>query len=406
MKTDLKKGEKLASRAFFLEAVLAGSKVVIGILSGSAVLVSDAVHSVSDISSIVTSWLGLRIAQRDPSKKFPYGYYKAENLGALIISLLILTAGGQMILSAWSRLFQFSSVHLPYLALAISLVDAIVLFFFGNYEIKVGHEIRAESLIAMGKENRTHIFSSLAVFLGTLAAIYKIPYIEGAIIFGISFLILKIGFEAAKNALFALMDVSPGEEIEKRVGRAIESVAGIEGFYGLRLRQAGPFVFGEAKVGIRRFVNVQRAHEIASEVERAVKQKVPQIDSFNVHVEPFRSDFRHLVIPVKSKDGLAAKMSSRFARSSYFLFVNLKGNNVKGFYILKNPYQNKKTKAGLAAAKLIAKQKSDILITSKVGEIALHVLRSNLIDVYQTQEKTAREAVKKFLNSRPKDDQS
>jgi len=302
MKTDLKKGEKLASRAFFLEAALAGSKVVIGILSGSAVLVSDAVHSVSDISSIVTSWLGLRIAQRDPSKKFPYGYYKAENLGSLIISLLILMAGGQMILSAWNRLFQFSSVHLPYLALAISLVDAIVLFFFGGYEIKVGQEIRAESLVAMGKENRTHIFSSLAVFLGTLAAIYRIPYIEGIIIFGISFLILKIGFEAAKNALFALMDVSPGEEIEKRVGRAIESVAGIEGFYGLRLRQAGPFVFGEAKVGIRRFVNVQRAHEIASDVERAVKQKVPQIDSFNVHVEPFQSDFRHLVIPVKSKD--------------------------------------------------------------------------------------------------------
>jgi len=53
----------------------------------------------------------------------------------------------------------------------------------------------------------------------------------------------------------------------------------------------------------------------------------------------------------------------------------------------------------LAAAKLIAKQKSDILITPKVGEIALHVLRSNLIDIYQTQEKTAQEAVKKFLIS-------
>jgi len=396
MKIDLKKGEKLASRAFFLESILAGSKVVIGILSGSAVLISDAVHSVSDISSIITSWLGLRIAQRDPNKKFPYGYYKAENLGTLIISLLILTAGGQMILSAWSRLFQFSSVHLPYLALAISLVDAIVLFFFGGYEIKVGQEVRAESLIAMGKENRTHIFSSLAVFLGTLAAIYKIPYIEGAIIFGISFLILKIGFEAAKNALFALMDVSPGEEIEKRVGGVIESVAGIEGFYDLRLRQAGPFIFGEVKVGIRKFVDVQRAHEIADNIERIIKQKVPQVDSFVIHVEPFQSDFRHLVIPVKSKDGLAAKISSRFARSSYFLFVNLKGNKIKGFYTLKNPYQSKKTKAGLAAAKLIAKQKSDVLIAQKVGEIAFHTLRSNLIDIHQTREKIAQDAVEEF----------
>jgi len=301
-----------------------------------------------------------------------------------------------MILSAWSRLFQFSSVHLPYLALAISLVDAIVLFFFGGYEIKVGQGIRAESLIAMGKENRTHIFSSLAVFLGTLAAIYKIPYIEGVIIFGISFLILKIGFETAKNALFALMDVSPGEEMEKKVGKVIESVAGIEGFYDLRLRQAGPFIFGEVKVGIRRFVDVQRAHAIADNVEKTIKQKVSQVDSFAVHVEPFQSDFRHLVIPVKSKDGLAAKISSRFARSSYFLFVNLKGNDVKGFYILKNPYQGKKTKAGLAAAKLIAKQKSDVLVTRKIGEIAFHTLRSNLIDICQTRKKIAQEAIKEF----------
>ena len=396
MKIGLKKGEKLASRAFFLETALAGSKVVVGILSGSAVLASDAVHSVSDVSSIITSWLGLRIAQRDPNKKFPYGYFKAENLGALIISFLIFYAGGQMMFSAWSRLFQFSSVRLPYLALIVSLVDAIVLFFFGNHEIKVGREIRAESLIAMGKENRTHIFSSLAVFLGTLAAIYKIPYIEGVIIFGISFLILKIGFETAKNALFVLMDVSPGEEIEKKIGKVIESVTGIEGFYGLRLRQAGPFIFGETKVGIRRFVDVQRAHEIADNIERAIKRKVPQVDSFIVHVEPFQSDFRHLAVPVETKDGLAAKISSRFARSPYFLFVNLKGDDVKSFYILKNPYQNKKTKAGLSAAKLIAEQKSDILIAQKVGEIAFNTLKSNLIDVYRVKEKTVQGAVNKF----------
>jgi len=143
-------------------------------------------------------------------------------------------------------------------------------------------------------------------------------------------------------------------------------------------------------------VDVQRAHEIADRVERVIKQEVPQVDSFIVHVEPFQSDFRHLAIPVKSKDGLAAKISPRLARSPYFLFVNLKGNDVKGFYVLKNSYQNKKTKAGLAVAKLIVKQKSDTLITQKVGEIALNTLRSNLVDIYQTQEKIAEDAIKKF----------
>ena len=396
MKKDLKKGEKLAKQAILLESFLAGAKVAVGVLSGSMVLFSDAIHSLSDVSSIIISWLGLKIAQRDPNKKFPYGYYKAENLGALAISLFILYAGGQMMLSAWHRLFQFPSLHLPYLALTLSLLDGLILFLFGNYEVKIGREVGAESLAAMGRENRTHLLSSSAVFLGILATIYKIPYIESIIILAIAFLILEIGFETARGALLSLMDVSPGEEIEKKAGEAVESAPGVEGFYDLRLRRAGPFVFGEVKVGVRKLIDVGQAHQIADDIERRVKKKIPQIDSFIVHIEPFESNFHHLVIPVLSKNGLEAEISPHLAHAPYLLFVNLEGNRLRSFYVLKNPYQKRKVRAGLAVAKLIVKQKSDVLIVRQVGEIALHALRDNLLDIYRTRVKLARQAVEKF----------
>jgi len=401
MKKDLlKKGENLASKAIFLESFLAGGKVLIGLLSGSTVLLSDAIHSVSDITSIITSWLGLRIAQKDPTKKFPYGFYKAENLGALIISLLIFSAGGEMIFSAWQRLWQFSSVRLPYLALAISLIDAIVLFFFGSYEIKVGQEIGAESLTAMGKENRTHILSSSAVFLGTLAAIYKIPYIEGIVIFIISFLILQIGFETAKKALLALMDVSPDQEVIDRVAAILQKTVGIEDFFDLKLRQAGPYILGEVKVAIRRQLDLKRAHEIADKIEEEVKKKVPQVDSFLVHFEPFESNFVHLVIPVVDKNGLESKIAPRFGRSPNFLFVNLENEEIKGHYFLENAYRDKKVRAGLAVAKVLVEQKSDTLVVSKIGEISFHILQDNLFDIYLAKGKTAQEVIDNFLAGR------
>jgi cation diffusion facilitator family transporter len=396
-KEDLKKGERLARLALLLEGVLATAKVVIGLFSGSIVLISDAVHSLSDLLSIATSWFGLKIAQRKADERFPYGYYKAENLGTVIVSVLILLAAWEMFIQGYSRFFSFSQINLPLFALAISLFDALILFFFGNYEIKVGQEINAQSLIAMGRENRTHIFSSSAVFVGILAAYYQLPYLEGLITLAISFLILKIGLTTAKDSIFALMDVSPGKEVEKQIEEAIVLIPGVEESFDLRLRRAGPFIFGETKIGVRKSIDVQRAHEMANRIEEAVKKKVPQIDSFTIHIEPFKSDFQHLVIPTKGKKGLESLISEEFGRAAYFLFVNLEGQKNKGYYFLKNPYQDKKVKAGLAAAKLIAGQKSEVLIIKEIGEISFYTLKENLFDIYQAKEKTARGAINKYL---------
>jgi len=401
-KEKLRKGQKLTEKAVWLEGGLVAAKTIIGLLSGSLVLISDAIHSGSDILSIVTSWLGLRIAQRKADRRFPYGYYKAENLGTLVVSLLIIFAFWEMFSHGYARLFSFSEIKIPLLALGISLLDALVLFFFGNYEVKVGRETGLQSLTAMGEENRTHLFSSMAVFVGILAAYLGLPYIEGIITIGISLLILKIGLSAAKNSILALMDVSPSEEIEQKVARAIESAPGVEEFFDLRLRRSGPFIFGETKIGIRKFVDVSRAHEIADRVEQEVKKKVPQIDSLMVHVEPFKSEFHHLVIPVEieTKNDLDSPISRHFGRAPYFLFVNLKGKKIRGYYFLKNPYKNKSVRAGLAASKLVVKQKSEILITKEIGEISLHTLRDNLVDVYQTDKRTAGEAVSQFVKGR------
>jgi cation diffusion facilitator family transporter len=397
-KTGLAKGEKLAGLAIWLEGFLAIAKAVIGFASGSLVLISDAVHSASDLLSIITSWLGLKIAQKKATKRFSYGYYKAENIGTLIISGLIIYGFWEMFTQGFSSLTCPSQVSIPLLAMGVSLVDALFLFFFGNYEVKVGEEIGAQSLIAMGKENRTHIFSSSAVLIGTLAAFYQIPYLEGIITMGISLLILEIGLSSGKEAVLSLMDVSPGKEVEEKVAQAIKESPGVEEFWDLKLRKSGPYVFGQVKVGVRKFIDVNRAHEIADKIEKRVKRAVSNIDSLAVHIEPFKSDFSHLAIPVKDKRDLESALDNRFGRAEYFLFVNLKKDQIMGFYFIENKFKDKKIRAGLASAKLIADQKSQILLANQVGEISFHILRDNLVDIYQAKKaKTAKEAINLFL---------
>ncbi|MCD6225473.1 cation diffusion facilitator family transporter [bacterium] len=394
---NLQKGQALAQKAVFLETGLALAKLIVGFFSHSTVLLSDAFHSLSDLVNVLTSWLGLKIAGRRPDEKFPFGYYKAENLGTLLVSFLIIYTSWEMFLHGWQRLFSFSQLEIPLLALGVSLADAIILFFFGQYEVKIGKEVNARSLIAMGEENRTHLFSSLAVFLGILASWKKIPYLEGGVTLLIAFLILKIGLENLKEAAFALMDVSPGEEMEKKVRKIATEFPGIEEVLSLRLRKTGPFVLGELVVGVRRQIPTAQVHQITNQLQKKIKEAVPQITSLAVSVEPFVSDYRHLVIPVKKKDGLDVPVAERFGKAPFLLFVNLKKDKVKGFYFLKNPYLSQKVRVGLALAKLVVKQKSDILLTPEIGEIAFHVLRSNLVDVYRLKGKTAKEVVGNFL---------
>lgn len=398
----LKKGQKLAEKAAIIVALLAITKAIIGFLSNSLVLLSDAIHSASDLLPVFASWAGLKIAQKKPDERFSYGYYKAENLATAAISVLILYAAYEIFTQGLARLQTLSEIKMPLLALAVSLTDAFLLYLFGRYQQKVGYQINSQSLATMGRENKAHLFSSLAVFAGILFASYQIPYGEGLITIAISFLILFISLSAGKNALFALMDVSPSQAIEKKVIKAIETVPGIEDYFDLRLRKSGPFIFGETKVGIRKSVDVQHAHQISDTVESKIKKQVPQIDSFTIHIEPFQSDYRHLVLPVLKKQKFSSPLSPKFGRAPYFLFVNLKGNQIKGYYFMKNPFKNQPLRAGLSAAKLISQQKSDTLITQEIGEIAFHALRDNLFDLYQSKAKTTQEAIKQFIKGKLK----
>lgn len=395
-KQGLIEGQSLTQKALVLETGLAAAKVVAGILSGSVVLISDAIHSTSDLVSIATSWLGLRIAQKEPNKKFPYGYYKAENIAAALISFVILYAAGEMVRQGVGLWSSKTEINLPFLAMGVSLLDAIILYFFGKYEVRIGEKTGIQSLVAMGKENRTHLWSSSAVFLGIMANFLGIGYVESVVTIGIAGLILKIGLEALRDAVGVLMDVSPGREVEEGVAAAATGVAGVEEVLGLRMRRAGPFFFGEIEVGVRRKLAANRVYELAERVEREVKEKTERLDSLTVRVVSYAGRYQHIVVPVRENRGLKSRTAPVFGRADGWMFVNLKGEKITGHYFLNNPYAKEKVRAGLKAAKMVADQKAGVLLTKEIGEIGFHALREHLFDIYKIEAATVVQAVAGF----------
>jgi len=396
----LKQGQKAAIVAGSTAMLLGLAKVGIGLLSGSVVLLADAVHSIADSLSTIAVWLGLKISGKSPTKKFAYGYYKAESITALIVSALILYVGYEIVWESLRVIFKTYQLRLPLVAIGIALLDSLIIFFIGRYEIKVGKKINSQSLVADGKESQLHILSSSMVLVGLLSTYFGLGYIEGIIGILLSLFIFKVGLGSLKDSIYSLMDVSPSKEIEAKIKRILNSTAGVEGYRDLRLRKSGPFIFGQVSIKIKKFIDVTKAHEITDKIEVQTQERIPHLDSFIIHIEPFKDIRQTVVIPVSQCEGMASQVSNHFGRAEFYIFITLDKGKVKSHKFKTNPFKTRKIRAGLAAADWIAKEKPDVLIAKEMGAISLHTLRDNLIEVHKTEGGTAKEIIKQFLEDK------
>ena len=398
----LQKGERAALVSACVTGFLALGKCVGGLLTGSMVLISDGVHSAIDVLPVTASWLGLKVSRRKPDERFPYGYFKAESVASLFISLFIIIAAFELVMEGYSRLFEMSEVSQPLVAASVSFVSAVTSALLARYQRRVGEDVGSQSLITNARDTYMDVFVSLLVVAAIILAHYDVPYVEGLAIISISFFILKIGLESIKDSVFALMDISPSKEVEDRVVRTISGVAGVEGFADLKLRRSGPFLLGEVTVKVRKQLDVERAHQISARLEEELRKDVKALEDIVVHIEPCDVHEVRLVVPLKNDDGMASVPAEKFGRARYFALVSVNRDRrrVEECTIVANPERERETRAGLHVVRTLVQEKVDALITNDIGEIAFHALRDHLVSIYLMEGKRLDDVLDNFMDGR------
>ncbi len=393
----LKKGQKVAKIATLTTIFLVIFKALAGFLSGSVLLIADAIHSAVDTVAIFSSWFGLKISQKKYSEKFPYGYYKAENFATLIASLFILFASYEIFKESYSKLFVLSDSKISILILFVPLISSFISYFIAIYEDKIGKEINSQSLIANAQESKFDVVSSLIIFCGIFLTYFNIRYIEGILGMALAIIILKIGYQNAKIAIFSLMDASLDKQLEKDVKKTIFKIQEVKKVVNLKLRQSGLFILGEVSVELSKNLNVERAHDISDKIENTIKKKYSKIENLVVHIKPFKTKTIKIFVPVESQQGLNVKIANHFARAPYFLFVTIKNNKIIDLYTKKNYFLKQEIQSGLSVSKEILKENIDIILIKKIGEISFHILRDDLISIYLTRGENANNAINNFI---------
>ena len=379
----LAEGRRVAAAATALTLGLVAAKGIVGYLRGSPALTADAVHSGADTLAIFACWLGLRLADRAPTQRFPFGLYRAETLASLVVSAIIALAGIELLReSAAGFLRGEAPSYRGVDVLAVALVSAAVSFGIFVWEQRVGKRLNSQSLLANADESRADILTSLAVFIGTGATWLELGRVELAVAAGISLLIIWLGIKNGRLALFALLDASLDRGLEERARAVAADVAGVKRVEQVRLRRAGPFLFGMAHIHVQKSTDVARGHQVAHGVVQAVRGALPQVEMLTVHLEPYEPEQQTVMVPADG-EGLDAAVSEHFGRAQCFLFATVSPQGVEQVECIDNAFRGKKARAALAVIKdALAARGIDAVVTREMGEIAFHTLRDHYVDIY------------------------
>jgi cation diffusion facilitator family transporter len=278
-------------RALKISLVILGVTAVaqlgVVLISGSVALLADTVHNFSDALTSVPLWVAFALGGRAATRRFTFGYRRAEDLAGLFILLMIAASAGLAAYESIHRLIDPQPVrNLPMVMLAG------IIGFAGNeavalYRIRVGRSIGSAALVADGYHARTDGLTSLAVVVGAIGVAIGYPLADPLVGLLITVVILFLLRQAAGQVLARLMDaVEP--EIVEQVETVAASFSEVQEVERLRVRWLGHGLEASMAITVDRDMTVAEGHRVSEEVRHRLLHQVRRLDTAVIHVNPCR----------------------------------------------------------------------------------------------------------------------
>jgi cation diffusion facilitator family transporter len=284
---------KLGIRATWISLLaLAGTalaQLAIVAVSGSVALLADTIHNFTDALTAIPLLIAFRLGRRPPSRRYPYGLHRAEDLAGVAIVLTILGSAVLAGAEAIDRLFHPREPE----ALGLVLLAGVV-GFAGNeavalYRIRIGRRIGSGALVADGLHARTDGFTSLGVVVSALATIVGIERADPVVALAITGVIALTLLRAAGAVIHRILDGSDEETIAL-IETVAASTAGVEHVTAAKARWTGHRLRAELSIDVDPGISVEAGHDIAELVRSALLDQVPRLTDAAVHVDPHEHD--------------------------------------------------------------------------------------------------------------------
>jgi cation diffusion facilitator family transporter len=283
---DHKAGRRSTVVSVWVNVLLATLQVVIGVLARSQALMSDGIHSLSDLVSDFVVLFAGQHSKKGPDDEHPYGHQRFENAASLVLGLLLLGVGIGMLWTAAVKLKNPSAVppvHVAALWVALVALACKELLF--RYMLAVATRVRSSMLIANAWHARSDAASSLVVAVGIIGNLMGYPLMDPIAALIVGFMVSRMGWEFSWSAMNDLMDRAADEKDVAAIRQTLQETKGVHGVHDLRTRKMGDLIVVDVHLEVLNQLSVVEGHDIAAAARRNVIDKHPVLDVMT-HIDP------------------------------------------------------------------------------------------------------------------------
>jgi cation diffusion facilitator family transporter len=280
-----KEKHKVALSSVMAAIFLTGSKLIVGLLTGSLGILSEALHSGLDLVAAVMTFFAVKLADRPPDESHNYGHGKIENLSALFETLLLLGTCAWIVYEASERLAAGRhAVEVNIWSFAVIIISIAIDFTRSRALMKVAKKHNSQALEADALHFSSDILSSAVVIVGLVGAYFGYPQADSISALLVAIIVIGVSYNLGKKAIDALIDRSPDISKDEIIalGKAVE---GVKILHDIKLRTSGANLFIDLNVHIDSSKTLKEAHALSHDLESRILNKFPNC-SVHIHIEP------------------------------------------------------------------------------------------------------------------------
>ena len=272
-----------------INLVLSLLKMLAGLIARSGAMISDAVHSASDVLSTVVVIAGVKMSQKKPDKEHPYGHERMECVASLILAVVLGATGAGIGFKGVEKIASPEKYEIAIpgiLALAAAVISVVVKELMYQYTKAAAKKINSGALMADAWHHRSDALSSVGSFAGILGARMGFPVLDPLASVIICVFILKAAIDIFRDAIDKMIDKSCPDEVVEKMRSTILENEEVLGIDEMKTRLFGSKIYVEVEILMDASKTLVEAHNTAEEVHDAIELTFPEVKHCMVHVNP------------------------------------------------------------------------------------------------------------------------
>lgn len=271
-------------------AVLSGFKLFAGIIGHSGAMISDAVHSMSDVFTTFVALIGVKVSKRVADREHPYGHERLECVASLLLGTVLFYVGVKIGLSGMETILSgnYENIKIPGSIALIAAVASIVMkeamYWYTIHYAKI---LNSSAFIADAWHHRSDALSSVGSLIGIGGAMLGYPVMDSIASVVICFFILKVSIDISIDALKKMLDTSCDETYEETLKEFISKQPDVIQIDSLHTRMFGSKVYIDLEISVIGNITLFEAHEVAENVHTNVEKEFSDVKHIMIHVNPF-----------------------------------------------------------------------------------------------------------------------